>query len=172
MAKNKSTGYEILTTEVVPFTKGAAMGTALADLSVVEQVRAYKAVDFVEKQIKPRKAALREELLAYVNSHGEAMPKSNNSQAMVEGFRLTKELRRGSTPNAEKLRGLLEKHEIDIDEAFDTVKVLQPSPSKIKYLVDSGKITAEEAESLHDITEALKVTEPKEVKGLLAECKP
>lgn len=167
-----STKHQALQTEVAPFTRGSMMSTPLDEMSIADQVRAYKAVDFVEKQAKERKSPLRASLLAHVEAHGAKAEKSLNEYVVIDGFRVTREHRRESAPNAETLKTLLEEHGIPLEEAFDTVKVLQASPSKIKYLVDSGKITAKEAESLHGVTHALKVTEPKEMKPLLAECKP
>lgn len=162
--------YEIVQAEVAPFTKGAAMSTPLDDMSINQMVLAYKLADFVEKAVKARKEALRTEILAWTEQHGELTEKAGYV-ADVAGFRVTNEARRSTSPDPEGIKAMLEAQALGVDEAFDTVKVLQLSPSKVKFLVESGKLDEDAVEELHKVTRALRVQEPKEMRPVLNEAK-
>lgn len=162
--------YEIVESEVQPFTKGSAMSHPKDDMTINNMVLAYKLVDFVEKEAAERKKVLRKQILSYAEVEGEPTEKGGSS-VQVNGFKVVRERRRAADPNPEGIKELLEKNGIDVEEAFDAVKVLQLSPTKIKYLIESGKLDKEKVEALHAITFALRVFEPKELKPLLAESK-
>jgi hypothetical protein len=91
----------------------------------------------------------------------------------VDGFKLTAECRRSSAPDAEGLKELLSKKGLKVGEAFDEVKTLVVNPTKVAFLVETGKLKAKDVEALHGTSFALRVTESvKELKEELAVLKP
>lgn len=143
------------------------------ELGVSARALLFKVVDAIEKSADARRKVIRESLLEYAKSHGEEDPDKGHFRAEVEGFKLTAEKRRSSEPDAEGLKELLNKKSIKLSEAFDEVKTLVVNPTKVAFLVETGKIKAKDVEALHNFSFALRVTEAvKELKEELAVLKP
>lgn len=130
-------------------------------MSFQEKVSIWKALDQLEDAIKGRKEALRQSLLAWAAKHGA--PTDKGGQVYTdETFTVTREKRGGKMPEDKPFRELLKKKEIPLTEAFDEVKALVYSPSKVKYLIDTGKLTEAEVEGLKKVDYALKVAAPED----------
>lgn len=156
---------------IKPVTKGEVSTKPVEELSATEAVVAFKVLDFIEKEIEPRKKALRAMLLGWVETHATKTTKTGSQVADLGGFSLTREKRRASEPEAEGLKKLLAEGGLKLEDAFDEVKVLQLNPSKLAFLVETGKLKIDAVEALHAIQWALKVREPKSVKEVLTSAK-
>lgn len=75
----------------------------------------------------------------------------------VDGTRITRERRKAKLPEESAVKELLARNSIPISECFDEVKTLVLNPSKLDYLVQSGRISADQVDQLKKITWALKV---------------
>jgi len=169
-----ATFKSIISNVVKPFTSNPIVVEPTENLSPSDAVAAFKALDFVEKQIDARKKALRTLLLGWVENRDVnevKLTKTGSQIATLAGFSVTREKRRANEPTADGIKELLIKAELSLSEAFDEIKVLQLNPSKLSFLVETGKIAKKDVEALHAITWALKVREPKDAKELLDSAK-
>lgn len=91
----------------------------------------------------------------------------NTGQQSVDGNKVYRTKRVATMPDEDKLRALLETRKIELNQAFDTVQVLKLSGSKLQYLVDTGKLRAEDIEPLHKVTWAIDVEPSEELKETL-----
>lgn len=139
-------------------------------LTLAARVEAYAAVHHIEEIAKARREALRDPLLKDAEN-GEVTDKG--------GFRLNvgdhtvlKERRTASAPDEKKLMTLLEKKGLAVEQAFDKVTVLQPNPSKVSALVETGHLTEAEARDLYKVTFALVVRPGAELEALLENATP
>lgn len=162
---------QIVETVIKPITQGVVVTQPIEKLAPTDAVLAFKFIDFIEKQVAGRKKALRDFLLGYAEAQGEVNPKSGSKAVKVEGTTVIKERRRDNNPNADGLKGLLADAGIKLDAAFDEVKVLQVNPTKLQFLVETGKLKKDAVEALYGITFALKVQESKAIKEALADAK-
>jgi hypothetical protein len=136
----------------------------LLNLGFVERAAIWKTLDVAEKVLtskEGRKANLRQSLLDDAESQGTPTEKGGQ---MIEdkesGFKVIRERREGKLPEIKPLIALLKKKEIPVVKAFDEVKELVPSPSKIEYLVQTGVLTQEEVDACKKVTFALRVDAP------------
>jgi len=132
---------------------------APGELSAEGMVATYKILDLVEKMAQRRKKALRPKLLDHVAKHGRKTPKGHYTMS-VGGHKILRETRK-SKPNPEGVKDLLADKDLKALDAFDEVRTLVYNPSKVKHLIDVGKVEESEIEELTKPTWALKVTASK-----------
>lgn len=148
-----------------------AFSAPVESLTLDQQVEAYAAAMYVEEAAKARRDALRESLMQAAQDGGKCNEKG--------GYRLTvgphvvlRERRVSSTPDEKKLLSLIEAKKLIVEAAFDKVTVLQPNPSKVTALVDSGHLEADEASALYKQTYALVVRASAELESLYESVTP
>lgn len=130
-------------------------------LSFQEKVSLWKVCDRLEDAIKGRKESLRIALLEWAEKNGHPTDKGG-SVYTDETFTITREKREGKMPEDKPFRALLKEKGIPLTEAYDEVKELTYSPSKVKYLIDTGKLTEVEVNNLKKVSFALKVEAPED----------
>lgn len=140
-------------------------------LTLTEQVEAYAATMAVEEAVKARKEALREPLMQAAQEGGKCNEKGGY-KLFVGSHVVLRERRVNSTPDEKKLLALLESKKLAVEAAFDKVTVLQPNPSKVTALVESGHLTEEEAATLYKQTFALVVRPGSELEALFESVTP
>ena len=106
--------------------------------------------------MKTRLEELREPLMAVTEASGEAT-ETGNREHDVDGSRVVVEHRKSKMPDSDKVTKLLQEKNIPLMEAFDEVKSLQLNPSKLDFLVQTGKLTKEQLSALCGETLALRV---------------
>jgi hypothetical protein len=161
---------QVIESAVKPLTQGEVVATPIEKMSPADLVLAFRVLDFIEKQVKTRKAALRDALLGYADTFG-VEDKKGSKHAQLDGSKITKEKRISTDPNADGLKTLLTAAQLGLSEAFDEVKTLQVNPSKVAFLVETGKLKDSEVAALHAVTWALKVAESKALKETFASAK-
>lgn len=130
-------------------------------LTFQEKVSLWKALDRLADAIEARKEALRLSLLEWAQNNGHPTEKGG-SVYTDETFTVTREKRAGKKPEDKPFRALLKKKGIAITDAFDETKSLVYSPSKVQYLIDTGKLTQDEVDNLIKVSFALKVEAPED----------
>jgi hypothetical protein len=152
--------------EVVPLGHGSMMQTDPLHSPLSDVVTSYAVINYLEKAIEKRKKALNPHLLAQAKTHGTELEKGHRL-LMVGQEKVIRERALSSAPEEEKLKLLLETHHISLLEAFDEVKTVVLNPSKLKYLVEVGKLKAAEVDALREESFRLKVEAGPELKELL-----
>ncbi len=158
----------LVNTEVRPLTSGEVMHAPVEKLSLGERVEAFAILQWMEKKLEERKAALRERLLADAEQVGKPNEKGG-FKISHEGCAVTKEARTSKSPNDGELRALLTEASIGAEQVFDKVMVEQFNPSKLEQLVSLGKLDAEAVKALYKVTYALKVSPSESIELLLEE---
>jgi len=137
--------------------------TAEADTANVESVvEAWVLLKYTYDRIDARLKALREVLLARAEEFGKDTDKGG-SKLLVNGTTVLRERRQAALPDEKGLRTLLEKHGIKPDQAFSKVTKVVLDASKVKALVDLGKLPEDDVEDLRKVTWALRVQESAEL---------
>lgn len=143
----------------------------LDTLDLEAQVEAYTVALFTEEAAKTRREAIRERLLKAAQEQGEANGKGGQ-KLEVGAHLINRERRVASSPDEKKLLGLLEKKGLAAEQAFDKVTILQPNPSKVANLVETGHLTEAEAKALYKETFACVVRASRELEALLENALP
>lgn len=152
-------------------TASPEFATALDALSLEEKVEIYVTTTYIEDVLKTRKESIRDVLLKTAQESGEPNEKGGN-RLSVGHHVVNRERRVSAAPDEKKLLALLEKKGLSPDTAFDKVTVLQPNPSKVTALVESGHLSEEEAKALYKETFACVVRASRELEGLLENAIP
>ena len=109
----------------------------------------------------------REYLLNLAEKEGATT--QQGGQAMdVEGTAIIRERRKSKLPDEAAVKELLAKNSIPMMECFDVVPTLVFNPSKLDFLIQSNKISADQVEAAKKVTWALKV-KPSELLDSLLE---
>jgi len=143
----------------------------VSELSIAQMALVYKFVDAVEKAAQARKKELKPTLLAYAQANGEKTEKGHY-QASADGHKIMNEVRQATEPKMDDFRELLEEKGLKLTTAFNEVKTLVYDPSKVKHLIDVGKLEADEVDELRSTSHALKVTLSKPAAKELKESLP
>jgi myosin heavy subunit len=147
--------------EIVPEIRALTMGRIFRDppleLSVKEQVLVHALLKFLEDQVKSRQKVIKDPLISIAESQGSSTESGKSKQLEVDGSKVTCEYRTSSLPEEKAFRVLLAQKNIPLEEAFTEVKTLQMDPSKIEYLVQTGKVTEQEVSALKSQTKALRI---------------
>lgn len=140
------------------------------------QTVAWCILDLLEKVAKERKEVFRECLMERAVEEG-ALTEKGGYTLEIEHTEVRREKRVSKLPEDEPLRELLAKSGIPYTEVFDEVKTLQINPSKLDFLVKTGRLSQTDVEACHPVTYALCVKPSEEIKRLQDEarkviCKP
>lgn len=139
---------KILTIKPTSFTEN------LTEFS--EAVEAYAALKALHKVIESRLKVIK-----------PFLHEITSTEMAVDGNLVTKTKRRATVPDIDKLKALLETRGIELTKVFDIVEKLQLNPSRLQFLVDTGKLSAEDVENLHEITWAVEVEPSSDLKSEL-----
>jgi hypothetical protein len=143
-----------------------------ANPTLSEVTFAYAAISHMEKLLAARKEQLREILLTQAQKHGTPVGEKGAMQLVVNGTKVVRERKTSTTPDSTKLKMMIKERGISVDAAFDEVTVYELNPSKLQYLIDTGKLDGAEVEQLKSVTPSLKVTASNKVKQILQEVAP
>jgi hypothetical protein len=138
------------------FLNGPVMQKTVTSMSIEEIAHSYYLLHGMEKAMKERKEELRQQLLPYVEKHGKHSVKGGY-YVILEGLNVLRESRRDSTPDLDALKKMLATKGLKVEDCFDAVSQLQFNPTKLAFLIETGKLNEDEVEDLHRITLALKV---------------
>lgn len=148
---------EIMDSQVKPFVCSDLLSSNPSRLSLRSLVLAWLVTKFVHDLTKNRIEVLREALLNKAGEKGTKTGK-NSKVLKVEGSSVIRGTRVASLPDKEKVKVLLKKKDIRIDAAFT-----KPTPdweldaSKLKKLVEEGRVTESELNKLKQEIPTLKV---------------
>lgn len=121
--------------------------------------RYYATVDLLHKILDARKKDLNGRIAQIAKEHG-VVDRKGHRKCEYGGVCITYQLRQGKEPDATKMQKLLEEREIDVNEVFDEVTLLQYNPSKATQLIERGVLKQEEVDALRDKTYAVLVDRP------------
>lgn len=150
--------------EVAPLTSTRILHEASDNLTLWEQVQSHVILKQLGAAIEARLKTLRNPLMAIVQSKGEINDKGTKKY-VVEGTSICLESRKANEPDPTLLTALLKEKSIDIHEAFDDVTVLQLNPSKLDYLVQTGKLKPQDVQALCKEIPALRIYPSKALKA-------
>ncbi len=77
---------------------------------------------------------------------------SGNPTLVVDGTSMQAQKKVASTPDLEGLKALLSAKDIPLEEGFNVEKVYTFNPSKIQFLIDSGKLLKTDVDALRKVT--------------------
>jgi hypothetical protein len=127
----------------------------------------FTALGHLESESKNRKDVIKKLLMERAEKTGKPVGEKGAVEVQASGFKITREKKTSSSPDPDKLKGLLSEHNLPAKAAFDELTVLEVNPSKIQYLVDTGKLPKDQVDALRSTSFSLRVTAPKEIKAML-----
>lgn len=154
--------------EIEPLGRGVALHTDPTTVPLASVVLSYAALNHIEKVIAKRKKELNPHLMKQAEAHGSLTEKGHRVLEVGQE-KVTRERKLTAGPNEEKLKALLETKKLALFDVFDEVKAVVLNPSKLAYLVDTGKLKSDEVEALREESFALQVEPGPELKELLIE---
>lgn len=162
---------QIIESEYTPFIRGTMLQGDLAGLSLADIVQAFVTLkDVLEGLPKERLGELRSYLLKHAESFGEDNGKGGQ-RLSVEGATVTREKRTAKTLDVDTVLNLATDHGLQPTDVCDevTTKSLIVNPSKLDFLVQTGKLDKAAVEGLYAVSWALKVVGSEELTGALFE---
>lgn len=159
---------QMVLAEVKPLAGGEILHKKLEDLTPNEAATAYAAVSFVASKLDLRKKALASLLKDLAQKLGESNSKGGQILP-TEAAVIHRERRESHKPDGELTLRLINDRGIDKRLAFDEVTVLEPNPSKLKELVETGLLNQEEFDLLYPVNFAIRVTPNGELELALTE---
>ena len=155
-------------TNIVSLASDAALCAPVEALSLHEQVQAHVVITALAEASEARLSALKASLMIYTGAKG-ALTGDNGTRALeIEGSKVTVEHRTGKMPDLDGMIALLATKGIAVGEATDVVSTLVLNPSKVEFLVQTGKVTQAEVDSLRPRVPALRIYASKALKALCA----
>lgn len=133
--------------------------------SFVEAAEDWQVLDLLAKLLEKELAALRLKLLDAVGSSNTVDEKGHRT-LNVDEAKLTQQLRVASAPDHEKMLALVEAKSIAKELVFDEVRVLNFNPSKVDFLIDTGKLSKTDLEKITPVTTVLMVKKDKKWKDV------
>lgn len=138
------------------------------DLSLAEQVALHVALKAMVKATEARIAALKESIAPMVDAKGSHVGSNGTLALDVDGSKVTVQHKTASEPTVEGLTAFLASKSIPLSEGTDEVKSLVVNPSKLAFLVQTGKVTQKEIDSLRPTSTALVIYASKALKLAIA----
>ena len=154
--------------EVRPLTGGEVWHGNPEKMSLGDRIEAMAIVKFLKEKLEKRYDVLRDRLLADVQQVG-TLTEKGGFKFVHEGSAVRADKRVGKLPEESGLALLLEKAGLSMDDVTDTVIVKQMNPSKINYLIQTGKLKQNEVEALHKTSFALFLDNSEQLSAMLAE---
>jgi hypothetical protein len=139
----------------------------LVNLSSQSLAEAHAAIGKLETEAKERKDAIKTILAERAEKSGTPVGDKGAKEIPAGDFKVVRERKTASLPDANKLKAMLTEKGIPTKQAFDETIILELNPSKVQYLIDTGKLDKEAVEALRSTSFSVRVTVPKEVKALL-----
>lgn len=165
----KVAGLEsFISDELLPLGQGEMMQMEADKVDMGTLVAGFLALNATAKAVKDRLDVLKETMHLVAEREGVTTPQGGQFLATELGGVL-RELRVDKAPNEEKLRALLGTRDIELKECFDEVKTLTLNPSKLRLLIETGKLGKAEIEPLCDQGYAIVGKPSADTKGRLAE---
>lgn len=161
-------GTGLIEKYVLPFLSSRMMQAPVADLSMEEIAEIVALTRSLKKAVENREPSLRAALLKEAERVGVKNEKGGYT-AFVGGMEVRKSVRQAVEPDEDGLLALLKEKNIPTGEAFDEVKNLQLNPTKVEFLVQTGKLTQAEVDKLRKTSDALSVEPATEMKQMLLE---
>jgi len=153
---------------VIPVVTKPTFRLPLEEMTLHEKVDAYVALDRLEKTVAARKKQLNEDLKGYTEQAGDPVEGTGHKRVNVNGTTLTRECRPSKTPELEKLLALCKKKKIaKKDQPLATQKQVVFDPSKLGYLISTGRLTQEDVKDLFPVLYALTFEASDELKLLM-----
>ena len=146
-------------------TSDKVLATPVSDLTLSEQVALHVALKAFAEASEARLAVLKENLSIIVNAKGTVEGKNGTKQLPVDGSKVTVQQKTASNPTVDGLVALLKAKNIPQEDAIDEVKTAIVNPSKVAFLLSTGKLTQEEVDALRPVTPALKIYPSKLLKA-------
>lgn len=141
-----------------------AMKTSIDDMGVEDVAGVYSVLDALADRIEKRMKGLKA-VLSSLTAEGEQITEKSR-EAVVNGLKviLTK---KESAPDAAKVQALMKKKGLAVTEAFNEVKTLVMDPSKLEFLIGTGKLDKAEVDALRKPSESVTVKSDEEIKRLV-----
>jgi hypothetical protein len=157
---------DVVEDELKPFLQGFLMGLEPDPAQMEKVVLAYKLLDAVEKAAKDQKEYYKPFIMTWAEKLGEPTDKGGH-KLEVGGCLVIREKRTAKVPEAPSVRKLLEDKGIKIEDAFDKQVTMVLSPTKLQYLIDTGKLKQADVDALRDVNYALRVDASTRLKQLM-----
>ena len=163
----KDPGFVMMISRLREILSGPVFTYPLEDLNTEDKSLLYALLTHLERVIRKRKNALKPPLTEI--THAEGVPKGKGFELpYASGIKSRVTVRRDKLPPEKKLRALLIERGIELDEAFTVKTSFEVSPDKLDKLVSTGRLSAEEVESLKGSSLSLRVNVPKRQKEVIA----
>lgn len=125
-------------------------------------VKAWVMLRYTQERIEDRLKLLRTLLLARAEKYGKPTDKGG-SRLLSDGSTVIRERRQSALPDEKVVRKLLEEYGLGVDKAFSSVTKVVLDASKLKALVDLGKLPEDQIEEARKVVWALRVKEAPEL---------
>lgn len=142
--------------EARPLLIGRAMTMPVEDLSVSEALEAWQMLELLKEAMEERLKALRNILLCAAERDG-ALTEKGGQQLEMNGAKIERQRRQTTEPEQKEMLSLLAQRKIEALDVYDEVKALVYNPSKVQYLIDTGKLSDNELLTLKRISYALRI---------------
>jgi hypothetical protein len=159
---------EWIDAELHPLLTGHAITADLKDLTDEEIVRAWVLLRHAGDAITARLEAIRERLLKEAEEFGKETDKGGQ-RVYIDNCLVLREKRVAKLPTKPKFMELMEKANLNMDQAFSKVTQTVLDPSKIENLVNLGKLSRQDVEDLKKVTWALRVKPAESLETVLDE---
>jgi hypothetical protein len=133
------------------------LSSPVEELTLAEQVSAHVMLRALCEASETRMAEVKDSLSVYVEAKGEAEGKKGTKAITILESKVSLEKRTASLPDYNGLLTLLEAKGLHVSDALDEVKTLKINPSKIAFLVATGKVKEEEINALRPVVPALRI---------------
>jgi len=138
---------EVLKREVGPLMDGVVFDADLNEIKDGEQLAAlYAVLQFLESELKERKAAARERLLKVIIDKGEKSRRGGLYIPTKFGLAIREE-RVSKLPDETLLKKLLAESRLPASAVYTEKREMVLDPSKLLQLVDRGSLTEEGVET-------------------------
>lgn len=134
-----------------------------AEVDLPIGVAAWSILDRLEELIKQRKLQYRAHFLAKAEAEGKptfdkkTREDKGGQYLVVDGSEVIREKRESKLPEENAVKLLLAVKSIPIMEVFDEVKTVELNATKLKFMVDTGRLSKKEVNDLKKVDWALKV---------------
>lgn len=146
------------------FSAGPLFREPPAEQEAPVAVAAWAVLDSLEGVIEERKKAYRQHLLDYAKDNGtptvdkKKKTPTGGQEVWIDSSKVVREHRQDKLPNdTADFRLMLAGKNISLSDLFDEVKTLVMNPSKLDFLIDSGRLDAKDLEQYKSTGYALKV---------------
>jgi hypothetical protein len=137
-----------------------------SDVDIVALTEAWVMLKHTKEALEDRLKELREVLLERAGEYG--MDTDKGGQLLkVGGSKVLRERREAAMPSEKDIRKLLKEHDIAASEVLTKKTTMALDASKVRALIDLGKLPEAEVVALRKVTWALRVKESPRLAGEL-----